>query len=86
MLELAERLAEVDFKRTDRVPAEQSLRCVVKQFPERLARRQILLDLADFQDEQAVLSDREGLAPSRRPAPSADARQIVGEVLVGPAI
>jgi hypothetical protein len=58
----------------------------VQQFPQRLAGRQNLVLLANLQDEQTVLSDREGLVPPRSAAPSADARQAMCEVLVRPAI
>ena len=58
----------------------------MQQFPQRLAGRQNLVLLPNLQDEQAVLSDREGLMPPRSAAPSADAREVVCEVLVRPAI
>jgi hypothetical protein len=69
LLELAERLAEMVFQRTDRIPAEQALGGVVQQFPQRLAGRQNLVLLANLKDEQTVLSDREGLVPPRSAAP-----------------
>ncbi len=52
----------------------------------RIAGYENLFPLSNLEDQQAVLSDREGLMPPRSAAPSADARQIVREVLVRPAI
>jgi len=52
----------------------------------RRARSPELLTSASPQDEQTVLSDREGLTPPRSAAPSADAREVQREVLVRPTI
>ena len=65
---------------------EQPSEVLVQQFPQCLAGRQHLILLPNLQDQQTVLRDREGLTPPRSAAPSADARQVVREVLVGPAI
>ena len=58
----------------------------MQQFSQRLAGRENLFHLPNLQDEQTVLSDREGLVPPRSAAPSADAREVQREVLVRPAI
>jgi hypothetical protein len=80
-------VSEMRLERGDRiVAAEQCLGCIVQEFPAGLGPRQAApcCLLAEFQDGQAVLSDRQRMIQGGISGPAIGARKTDREVTIGP--